>query len=148
MNEAPSAPTPCRLFEKYIDRNQAPIAPNYVTDAQGVLIAGEDMLSAAGYRAGSHRPKGWNRCKPGVFLKPLCSQFRLEVRQCGSWRSNMWTVERSNFFADGYCIEALVCAFGNVPIWGPTYQAAMRIAEYCHPLPQAPVPGCWVRASR
>jgi hypothetical protein len=96
---------------------------------RGVLIAGEDLLSAAGYRVRSHRPKGWNKYKPGVFLKPLSVEFTLEVRQCGSWRGKMWTIERSNFFADEYRVEALVCAFENVPIWAPTYQAAMRMAE-------------------
>lgn len=145
MNEA-SSTNGCRLFETFIDRSQTPLPPNYVPGAIGVLMAGEDMLSAAGYRVGSQRPKGWKKYKPGVFLKPLPPQFTLEVRQCRSWRSRMWIIERSNFFADGYCVEALVCAFENAPIWAPTYQAAMRMAEYCHPLPKAPVPGCWVRA--
>jgi hypothetical protein len=135
-----------RLFETFIDRDQAPMPDIYVPSAKGVLIAGEDLLRAAGYRARSHRPKGWRKFKPGVFVKPLSSEFTLEVRQCGSWRSNMWTVERSNFFTDGDCVEALVCAFENVPIWATTYQGAMRMAEYCHPFPQAPVPGRWVRA--
>jgi hypothetical protein len=146
MSEAPTTSIGCRLFETFIDRSQTPLPPNYVPNAPGVLMAGEDLLSAAGYRVRSHRPKGWNTCKPGVFLKPVCPQFTLEVRQCRSWRTRMWTIERSNFFADGDYVEALVCAFGSVPIWAPTYQAAMRLAEYCHPFPQAPVPGCWVRA--
>jgi hypothetical protein len=146
MNEPSSTPTACRLFETFIDRDQAPMPRSYLPSAKGVLIAGDDLLSAAGYRARSHRPKGWNKYKPGVFLKPLSIEFTLEVRQCGSWRSNMWTIERSNFFADDYCVETLVFPFENVPIHATTYQGAMRVAEYCHPVPQVPVPGCWVRA--
>jgi hypothetical protein len=144
-----SKPSPIRtphLFETFIDRDQAPMPLNYVPTAKGVLIAGEDLLRAAGYGAGSHRPQGWWKLKPGVFVKCLSAEFSLEVRQCGGWRTNMWTIERSDHLNDDFHEEALVCAFEYVPIWATTYQAAMRMAEYCHPLPQAPVAGCWIRA--
>jgi hypothetical protein len=145
MNKPSSIPiAPCLTF---IDRDQAHMPDKYVPSAVGGLMAGKNLLQAAGYQVGSYRPKGWNKYKPGVFLKHLSAQFTLEVRQCGNWRSNIWTVERSNYFLDEYdCVEALACAFGNVPIFAPTYQSAMRLAEYCHPLPQAPVAGLWVKA--
>ena len=146
MKEPSLTPTACRIFEAFIDRDQAHMPDIYVPRAKGALIAGEYLLRAAGYRHGSHRPQGWRKFKPGVFVKPLSYEFTLEVRQCGNWRSNLWTIERSNYLIDGYCVEALVCAFENVPIHATTYQGAMRVAEHCHPFPQHPVPGCWFRA--
>ena len=47
---------------------------------------------------------------------------------------------------DGHSLEeALVCAFSWMPIWARTREAAMRLAEYCDPLPRAAVAACWVR---
>jgi hypothetical protein len=45
----------------------------------------------------------------------------------------------------GQCreIEALVFAFVPAPICTHTYQAAMRLAEHCDPMPCAPVAGYW-----
>src|SRR5215472_3552996 len=57
-----------RLFGEVIDRT--PEMPHwYVPIAKGVLIAGEDMLRAAGYLPGSRRPDGWSPGKPGAFKK-------------------------------------------------------------------------------
>jgi hypothetical protein len=146
MSELSSTPDACRLFEAFLDRHQAHMPDIYVPDSKGALVAGEDILRAAGYCAGSRRPPGWRKYAPGVFVKPLSSEFTLEVRQCGNSLSNLWTIERSNHFASGYCVETLVCALEDVPIHAKTYQGAMRVAEYCHPSPQAPVPGRWIRA--
>jgi len=34
---------------------------DYLPHAAGVMFAGEDILSAAGYIPGSNRPRGWHR---------------------------------------------------------------------------------------
>jgi hypothetical protein len=45
---------------------------------------------------------------------------------------------------DGYLQEqALVCAFARTPMWARTRAAAMRLAEYCDPLPRATVACFW-----
>jgi hypothetical protein len=64
----------------------------------------------------------------------------LWVQQCGS----DWIIERSRRADCGHTQdETLVCAFGSVPIWAPTYAAAMRLAEHCDPMPRSPVAGYW-----
>jgi hypothetical protein len=65
------------------------------------------------------------------------------VRQSGNARSDDWTIERIEI-RKVRGIEALVCTSGNfVAIWARTYQAAMRVAEYCYPIARPPVAGRW-----
>jgi hypothetical protein len=66
-----------------------------------------------------------------------------EAAQCGKF----WLIERSLDLNSGRCreIEALVFAFELLPIWTHTYQEAMRLAEYCDPIPREPVAGKWVK---
>jgi hypothetical protein len=136
-----------RLFECDLDRSQTKIPDDYLPDAPGVLIAGEDMLRAAGYVPGSNRPRGWKPANPGAFTKPSRDGVHtLRVRQCGHAKDKdkLWIIERSSFADIGYRkIEALVFGFGQVPIWARTYQAAMRLAEHCDPFPCPPTAGCW-----
>jgi hypothetical protein len=63
------------------------------------------------------------------------------VRACGDF----WTVERLHV-GDGPDY-ALVCVFSARPIWAHRRQAAMRLADYCDPMPQPPVAGRWVDVS-
>jgi hypothetical protein len=138
-----------RLFECDLDRSQTKIPDDYLPEAPGVLIAGEDMLRAAGYVPGSNRPRGWKRTNPDAFTKPSRDGVHtLRVRQCGHAKDEdkLWIIERSSCAAIGYRkIEALVFAFGKMPIWTRTYQGAMRLAELCDPLPLPPVAGCWTK---
>jgi hypothetical protein len=129
-----------RLFE-FLDRGAIEMPADYLPDAPGVMFAGEDVLSAAGYVPGSNRPRGWLRHLPGDYRKPV-GKHALVVRQCGNARSERWTVERVEPWADKG-IEALVYSPGRAPIWARTYQAAMRLAEYCYPIPRPPVSACW-----
>ena len=66
--------------------------------------------------------------KGGVFLKFPDHRSHLRVRQCGQF----WTVERT---VD--CVgEMLAYPYGLLPIFTRTYQAAARLAEYCHRCPR------------
>jgi hypothetical protein len=147
MSQLFSDKTAPRLFERIIDRNQTALPSDYLPEAPGALIAGADMLRAAGHTKRRHRPHGWSPRKPGVFRKPIGNQLHLQVRQCGNARSDHWTIEVVHVpeFSREW-VEALVCAFSGRPIWVPTYQGAMRIAEHCHPLPRPPVAGRWAKA--
>jgi hypothetical protein len=140
-----------RLFECHIDRSQTQMPNHYLPGAAVVSIAGEGMLQAAGHVPGSYRPRAWRRGEPGVFGKPSRDgAHMLRVRQCGRAKdkNKLWVIERTSrtsFLGIPQVEEALVFAFGNVPIWTRTYQAAMRLAEHCDPLPRPPVVGCWIK---
>ena len=141
MSELFSDHAAARLFE-FVDRGETNIPANYLPLAPGVMFAGEEILSAVGHAPGSYRPHGWRRHRPGDYRKPV-GKHHLVVRQCGSPRSVHWTIERVEPWADKG-IEALVFPFGNcVPISARTYQAAMRVAEYCYPIARLPVFARW-----
>ena len=135
------------LYECILDRHLTSLPSNYLPEAPGALIAGEDMLRAAGHIRNRRRPRGWTPHRPGVFRKSIGNELLLQVRQCGNARSKHWAIEvvhQPKFSREW--VEALVCAFSDRPIWARTYQGAMRMAEHCHPLPRRPVAGRWAKA--
>ena len=129
-----------RLFECDVDRGQTEMPDYYLPAAPGVLIAGEDMLRAAGHRPGANQPPGWS-CKLSGFVKTSRDgNSALWVQQCGEF----WIIERSIRLDGGHTQDqTLVFAFELLPSWARTPEAAMRLAEYCDPIPQSPVAGCW-----
>jgi hypothetical protein len=129
-----------RQFE-FVDRAETSLPADYLPRAPGVIFAGEAMLSAAGYTPGSYRPPGWDLLSPGNYTKEM-GQYTLQVRQCGDQLSKHWTIERVEVWTHRRR-EALTEPFGGVPIWARSCQAAMRVAEYCHPSPRPPVAACW-----
>ncbi len=139
-------------LDHFIDRDKTDLPGDYLPDAPGVLIANEGMLRAAGYVSGSYRPRGWDRVKTAAFRKAADHGDRLQVRPCGNAQSARWVIERLHRWWIGgkeyEIIEALVFGFPHSPIWANNYQAAMRLAEYCYPVPRPPVPGGWVEAQR
>ena len=134
-----------RLYE-FVERGETELPGDYLPEAPGVIFPGEPVLSAAGYVAGSNRPRGWRRLSPGNYRKYV-GEHTLMVRQCGGPRSEHWTIERIDEF--NFNTEALVFPFGNAPIFARNHQAAMRLAEHCHhrfPNVDLPIPGCWMVA--
>jgi hypothetical protein len=111
---------------------------HYLPAALGVLIAGEDMLREAGHVPGSSRPRGWSRGATGFKKLARDGMAVLWVQQCGQF----WIIERSLRLDCGYMHdETLVFAFAPRPIWTHTRQEAMRLSEYCDPIPPALVAG-------
>jgi hypothetical protein len=128
------------LIAEFIERDKTELPDYYCPWAPGIVIASDYLLQAANYHAGSHAPKGWVPGQPDVFTKAIYRN-RLKVRGCGEF----WTVERE-------INEVLAFPHGPVPLFTHTRQAAMRLAEYCHPKPregEKPKPGgvasvlCW-----
>lgn len=148
MNKLYSDEAAPRLFKCYLERAQTDIPSFYLPGAQGAWIAGDDMLHATGYVSGSYRPRGWTLAKPGVFQRRI-GDYTLQVRQCGDRHSHRWVIEHLSTLTvngalivlgnDYRTVQTLACAFGLVPIWARKYQAAMRLAEHCHPMPRSPV---------
>jgi hypothetical protein len=133
------------LFERFIDRSQTKMPDDYLPAAPGVLIAGKDMLRAAGYAPRSYHPYGWTPGETGTFMRRRMrdGDHTLWVRKCGSF----WIIERSIDLDAGERreIEALVFTSELRPICTRTRKAAMWLAEHCDPIPCAPVEGHWVR---
>jgi hypothetical protein len=112
------------LIAAVIDRDKTGI--DFCPWAPGLAIASDCLLRAAGHRPGIRGPGGWTETNPDVFTKVLYRN-RLWVRGCGC--GELWTVERDNE-------EVLAFPFGPTPIYTRTRQAAMRLADYCHPKPR------------
>jgi hypothetical protein len=115
---------PPSLIAEVIDREKIEMSPDFCPWAPGLVVASDYLLEAAGYCPGSRRPSGWKEGRPNVFTKVIYGN-RLMVRGCGE----LWSVERQND-------EALAFPFGPVPMFTRTREAAMRLAEYCHPKAQ------------
>jgi hypothetical protein len=146
------------IFECDLDRDQAGIPPAYMLNVSGVLLAGRDMLIAIGMAPGAPEPDGWIPAVPAIpevdgfracgkadFEKPSRDGNRvLRAKRFGKF----WSAERSTKITSGRyklrLIETLVFAFGEIPIWTRTHQAAMRLAEHCDPIPATPVAGFWL----
>jgi len=128
------------LFECDIDRILTEMPDYYLPAAPGVLVAGADMLYAAGDFPGAPAPAGWARRASG-WMKPSRDNSRtLWVQPCGRY----WIIERSPVDVSAHD-ETLVFAFVLLPIWTRTMASAMRLAEHCDPIPQSPVAGYWAR---
>jgi len=112
------------LVAEVIERSKAMLPDWFAPWAPGIVVASDYLLRAAGYHLGSRRPKGWIQERPDLFTKAKYGN-ELRVRKCGEF----WTVERQN-------VQMLAFPFGPVPVFTRTPQAAMRLAEYCHPFPQ------------
>jgi hypothetical protein len=147
------------IFECDLDRDQAGIPPPpHMRNVSGVLLAGKDMLIAIGNAPGAPDPTGWIPAAPAIpknanyqlcgkadFEKPSRDGSRmLRAKRFGDF----WAAERSTKIISGRYevreIEMLVFAFGEIPIWTRTPQAAMRFAEHCDPIPDTPVAGFWL----
>jgi hypothetical protein len=145
------------VFERDLDRDQAGIPPLYMLSVSGVLLAGKDMLIAAGDVSGAPEPVGWlpavpaipevdcySNCRTTDFEKlSRDGNYALRAKRLGKF----WAPERSIIITSGRYkwreIQALVFAFGEIPIWTRTHQAAMRLAEHCDPIPATPVAAFW-----
>ena len=157
MNALCSDAVAPKIFECHLDRDQAGIPPPYMLKVSGVLLAGKDMLIAVGDAPGAPHPGGWTRAVPAIQKDAdfqLCRTANFEKASRGGSRmlrakrfGDFWAAERSTTIISGphkyRLIEMLVFAFGEMPIWTRTPQAAMRLAEHCDPMPVAPVAGFW-----
>jgi len=123
---------PTVLIAEVIERSKTDMPDDFVPWAPGIVIPSDYLLRAAGHRPGSRRPEGWSQGKPDVFTKRMYGN-QLMVRGCGEF----WTAERE-------LNEVLGFPFGPLPVFTRTLQAAMRLAEYCHPCPQQGE-GCFPR---
>lgn len=100
-----------------------------IRHAQHVYIPSRGELMLVGYYEGRYRPRGWQLKEPTVFKKPSGSHV-LWVRSTRT-RQPLWVLERVGVRNDD---DQMLCyALGPMPILTKSYQAAMWMAEYCHP---------------
>jgi hypothetical protein len=148
MTETYSDKEEPELVECNVDRIHTGMESDYLPEAPGILIAGQDLLRAAGYRAGMPRPFYWKPAEPGKFMRPrlIKTGNKLWVSNCGEY----WLVERTLDSKMGTCrtLQTLVFAFLPLPICTRTPEAAMCLANYCDRIPKVPVPGRWAKVWR
>jgi hypothetical protein len=140
-NQAQVAP---KLFKGFIERDQSGLPTDVLPRATGALLAGKDLLRAAGHLPGSGWPKGWFKVpSPNCFHRCcVLTKYILEVCKFGDY----WFVLRTNgLLPENF--EALALAFEQVPICSATSKGAMRLADHCHPDPGQTVGGFWAKAA-
>jgi len=125
-----------KLFE-FIEREQAALEPHLFRHTSGVLVAGEDLLRAAGHVPGSRRPKGWREGVEGFGRRAEDRKY-LRTIKLGDY----WYVMRSKSRRH-FDYEYLAFAFDEVPLCARSAQEAMRLADHCHPDPGKTFGGCW-----
>ena len=143
MNQPCDVEVTPKLFERFVEREESGLPTDVLPGARGALVAGEDLLKAAGHFPGSEWPEGWSKAASADCFHRCCEETKyiLEVDKIG----DRWLVLRTNaLLAEN--LEALVLAFEQVPICTNTFQEAMRLADHCHPDPGQTVGGCWVKA--
>jgi hypothetical protein len=116
-------------FEEVLDRSKVRLPDWYLPLARGAAIPDRQLLSRAGYRAGSGSARGWFKPDGEQLYKDLGSDC-LIVERCGSFWRTGWdsgTLARPH----NHSHFALVDLFGSTPIVTRTYQEATYLAEFC-----------------
>jgi hypothetical protein len=135
------------LFGPFLERSEVVISPDYLPHAPGVQFAGPRMLKLAGCTPGMPCPLDWERAGAGVYKRVLLSSENadgyvvLQVRQSGY--AKRWAVERRNPWTKD--VQALVFAFGDVPIWAQSRREAMFLAEFYRKDHALQLVGCYWR---
>jgi hypothetical protein len=112
-----------RLVDETIERHTTELPRWFVHAYNTVGIASDQFLHEAGYQTGAS-PEDWRSDRPDVFWKPVGCWETLLVRKCG----DLWTLERERAHE-----ETLFS--GGIIICARNREAAMWLAEFCHPLP-------------
>jgi hypothetical protein len=145
------------IFECDLDRDQAGIPPRYMPSVSRVLLANEDLLKSIGMVPGAPEPDGWSPAVPPIsesnafrlermadFEKPSRDGNRvLRAKRFGKFWAPQRAIPKISNRVKYRSMETLAFGHEEMPIWVRTYQAAMRLAEYCDPVPTAPVAGFW-----
>jgi hypothetical protein len=140
VNQPPEAEVSLKLFE-LIEREQSEKLCSLFPTKIGVLLAGEDLLRAAGHFPGSKPPKGWRKAVEGFGRRTKDRKYTLRAIKLGDYWFAMRTTSRSHMD-----YEHLSLAFEELPLCASTAQEAMRIADHCHPDPRKTFRGCWAPA--
>ena len=122
---------PSHLIDEVIDRNGTGLLDWFVPLARGGAIASDALLRQAGHHPRMYRPRGWREGSRDYYCQVIRDQggrwlYGLAVRRCD--KHEWWVIERMVADVD----EVLVHMFGSTPIFTRSYQAAMRLAMYCH----------------
>jgi hypothetical protein len=146
------------IFECDLDRHQAGIPPLYMPHVSRVLIADNQLLNSIGMVPGAPEPSGWSPAVPPIsesnafrlermadFEKPSRDGNRvLRAKRFGKFWAPQRAIPKISNRVKYRSMETLAFGHEEMPIWVRTYQAAMRLAEYCDPIPVTPVAGFWL----
>jgi hypothetical protein len=138
MDQSYEAEVHPKLFE-FIEREEARLSRYEFRQATGVLLAGEDLLGAAGHVPGSKRPKGWREALEGFGRRTADRKYTLRAIKIDYYWFVLRRASRSVFD-----YEYLAFAFDEVPLCTRTDLEAMRLADHFYPDPGRTIGGCWV----
>ena len=131
MNTQLGGPAGHNPLGEYIERINSGLPVWFMPFAIGASIPSDEDLGAAGYRPGGYRPRGWTRKYVDVFCKRIGDHVLWVRGTIDGPPKKLWTAERVGVSNDDD--QALTHALCALPTLNRTYQAAMRLGEFCHP---------------
>lgn len=119
-----------------VERRIAGLPDDFIRSAEFAYIPSKEELRRAGCKQGRYRPRGWHqKDKDSVFWRPSGHHKLWAIPTQNRSQPTFWGIERVGIDNDD---DQFLCyAFGGMPILVRTYQSAMRLAQYCHPLAPA-----------
>jgi hypothetical protein len=129
-------PTATRTPFRFVVRDQARLPDFFLPEAEGVAVAGTDLMRAAELSHGPHRKLRWRMMNENWGRS---ADGDLEVAKLGDY----WFITRKR--GDLKASETLVEAFGRAPFCTAECRGAMLLAEYCNPKVGRLLPGHWMK---
>ena len=126
-----------RLWDEVVKRTSGMDEWNLPPYAGG-RIAGEELLRRAGYRPALRLPRRWTESIPGSFRQ--FERDGVHVRWVRSIGGNLWFMTRAIYDGTYHTYQELTYIVGPLLILTRGYHAAMRLAEWCNPLPPLKAP--------
>jgi hypothetical protein len=127
-----------KLIERFVDREETGLDDTHLPMADGAVLAGEDLPGANSHSLISEYP--WRSTHDRkAFQRWTEREELIEVVKLGDY----WFIILSDGPFPEEKFQALVFAFGRLPICARTAAQAMQLAEHCYPNPRPPMAGCW-----
>ena len=121
------------VIAEVIERKAAKLGNRYVEWSPGIVIASDYLLRVA--QQNSRQPLDWHRSSQHDGFETTSGS--LVVRK----RGEFWAIEQHD--------RVLVFIYGSMPVCTRTPEAAIKLAEYCYPMPRnAPSGLRWIGRSR
>jgi hypothetical protein len=131
------------IIEELIERTKTEIPDSFVPSARAIAAIHNKLVSLAYPMAtfGSNPPYRWvGSVRQGEFVMIGRDRDFLYVRRYGK----LWSIERE-LIHEKLHHEVLAFAFGPTPIFHRRHQAAMVLAQHCHPKPRKEAQcACWI----
>lgn len=125
---------PLHLFDDVIDRTEL---PDYLPEAQGGLLARQELACHADRNTPPTRHRRWSKDRyQDPSLYPETHSISVGKWKLVVWKhSNRWFIKRSVYIRRDVIVQELALALGPSLVCARTSEEAKRIAVYFHLTP-------------